>query len=188
MILCIWVHGHKEGVGNQQGRGTGRALLAAAEEDVIQLGARGMAAWGLAMPIWMKASWFKKHGYRRADRSGIRELVWKPFTANAEAPRWIEEGSAPQAVPGQVTVAGYLNGWCPSANLVYERAKRAAADLGDQVVFETIDTSERSDLLEHGHLDGVFVDGKTLQRGAPPSYERITKVIKKRLRRLERKG
>lgn len=187
MILCIWVHGHSEGVGNQQGCGTGEALLAAAEEDAVRLGAKGMAAWGVMMPFWMKAAWFKKHGYRRADRAGIRELVWKPFAADALAPRWIEEGPAPGKVPGQVTVTAYINGWCPVSNLVYERAKRAAAELGQKVVFESLDTSKRADLLEHGHSDAVFVDGKVLQRGPPPSYEKIHKAIEKRLRKL-RKG
>ena len=50
-----------------------------------QYGAKGMAAWGLWLPVWMKASWFKKHGYQGVDRSGPRELVWKPFVADAEA-------------------------------------------------------------------------------------------------------
>lgn len=188
MILCIWVHGHKEGVGNQQGRGTGTALLSAAEEDAARVGAKGMAAWGLTMPVWMKASWFKKHGYRRVDRSGSRALLWKPFTSDAVAPRWIEEASVPAPEPGQVTVTGYVNGWCPAANLTYERAKRAAAELGDRVVFRSIDTSERAVLLEHGHLDGVFVDGKTVQRGSPPSYDRIRKRIERRLRKLTRRN
>jgi len=47
-----------------QGRGIGSALLEAAENDARELGAKGMAAWGLWLPFWMKASWFKKHGYK----------------------------------------------------------------------------------------------------------------------------
>jgi GNAT superfamily N-acetyltransferase len=39
-ILCIWVHGHKQGRGNFQRRGMGRALLEAAETDARALGAR----------------------------------------------------------------------------------------------------------------------------------------------------
>lgn len=31
VVLCIWVHGHKEGRGNFQKRGMGKALLKAAE-------------------------------------------------------------------------------------------------------------------------------------------------------------
>ncbi|MEN8114959.1 MAG: GNAT family N-acetyltransferase, partial [Actinomycetota bacterium] len=88
MILCIWVHGYKEGVGNRQGRGTGKALLAAAESDAREIGAKGLAAWGIVFPFWMKARWFKKHGYRAVDRQGMRSLLWKPFTEDAVPPRW----------------------------------------------------------------------------------------------------
>ena len=37
-------------------RGMGKALLAAAEEDARALGTKGMAAWGVWLPSWMKAS------------------------------------------------------------------------------------------------------------------------------------
>lgn len=61
-VLCIWVHGYRHGRGNFQKRGLGRALLQAAEADAIARGARGMAAWGISLPFWMKAAWFKKTG------------------------------------------------------------------------------------------------------------------------------
>lgn len=32
----------------------------------------------------MKASWFKKQGYRKADHQGMAVLLWKPFTDVAE--------------------------------------------------------------------------------------------------------
>jgi GNAT superfamily N-acetyltransferase len=60
-VYCIHVPGHKQGRGNFQGHGMGTALLCAAEEDARRLGAKGMAAWGVWLPFWMKASWFKKH-------------------------------------------------------------------------------------------------------------------------------
>jgi GNAT superfamily N-acetyltransferase len=43
-VTCIWVHGHARGRGDFQGRGMGRALLAAAEQDARARGARGMTA------------------------------------------------------------------------------------------------------------------------------------------------
>lgn len=186
MILCIWVHGHKKGVGKNQGRGIGTALLTAAEQDAADLGANGIAAWGTPLPFWMKASWFKKHGYKRAERIGMRELVWKLFSAHAVAPRWIAKGERPTPVPGQVTVSAFVNGWCPASNIVYERARRAAAELGDDVVFESVDTSEQSTMIDCGQSDCVYVDGKVLQKGPPPSYDRIQKVIAKRVSKLRR--
>ena len=186
MIMCIWVHGHKEGVGNRQGRGTGRALLAAAEHDTRELGAKGLAAWGLVFPVWMKARWFKKHGYHTVDRRGMQSLLWKPFTEDAVPPRWIERASKPPRVEGKVAVTAFVNGWCPAQNLVYERAKKAAAALGDDVVFESHDTSEQSAMVKCGETDCVYLDGKPLQRGSPPSYETIHKKLAKRVARLHR--
>ena len=186
MILCIWVHGHKEGVGNRQGRGAGSALLAAAEADVRNLGAKGLAAWGLRFPVWMKASWFRRHGYRKVDRNGIRVLLWKPFAADAVPPRWIEPGPRPPRIEGKVAVTAFVNGWCPASNLVYERAKRAAAALGDDIVLETFDTSEQKAMIRCGQSDCVYLDGKTLQKGPPLSYDRIYRSMARRVGKLDR--
>lgn len=186
MIMCIWVHGHKQGVGNQQGRGTGTALLAAAENDTRDLGAKGLAAWGVIFPFWMKAKWFKKHGYRTVERQGMRSLLWKPFTDDAVPPRWIEQGPKPQSVEGQVTVTAFTNGWCPAQSIVYERAKKAAVALGDDVVFESHNTTEQAAMLQCGEVDCVYLDGKPLQKGPPPSYEKIHKKMAKRVARLRR--
>jgi len=97
-ICCIWVHGHKAGRGNLQKKGLGKALLQAAEEDVKALDGKGMAAWGLMIPIWMKAAWFKKYGYRKIDRDGIAALMWKPFSPDAKAPAWRRQLKKP--LPG----------------------------------------------------------------------------------------
>jgi GNAT superfamily N-acetyltransferase len=182
-IYCIHVHGHTQGRGNFQGHGMGTALITAAEEDARQLGARGMAAWGVWLPFWMKASWFKKHGYRKADRQGISVLLWKPFADDAKPPRWLPKvAKVPEPIPGKVNVTAFSSGWCLAQNLVYERAKRAADELGDGVVFREIDTSERSAVAQWGVSDAVLVDGKNLQKGPPPSYQKIHKAIASKIR------
>jgi len=68
-IYCIWVHGHKQGRGNFMGRGMGKALLKAAEEDAMALGAKGMAAWGISLPFWMKASGSRNRATKRQTRT-----------------------------------------------------------------------------------------------------------------------
>ena len=63
LITCIWVHGYKEGVGNFQKRGIGKALIKAAEEDIKTKGAKGVVAWGISLPFSLKNvrffSWYK---------------------------------------------------------------------------------------------------------------------------------
>jgi GNAT superfamily N-acetyltransferase len=186
-IHCIWVHGHKgKGVGDMRKHGIGRALIAALEEDVRSLGAAGIAAWGLALPFWMRASWFRKQGYRKADRNGMAVLLWKPFTEDAEPPRWIRMRKKPERMEGRVAVDAIVNGWCNVQNMAIERARRASAEFGDKAAFRLVDTSERPAFLEWGLSDALFIDGKSVRIGPPPSYERIRRAIERRVKRLPR--
>jgi GNAT superfamily N-acetyltransferase len=183
-IKCIWVHGHKQGRGDFRGDGMGTALLEAAEADARALGAKGMAAWGVWLPVWMKASWFKKHGYRKADRQGMTVLLYKPFTGDARPPRWYPKGKAlPDPAAGKVNVTAFVSGWCSVMNLAASRAERAATDLGDGVVYREIDTSEREAVAQWGFSSEIFVDGRELRTGPPPTYEKVRSTIAKRLKR-----
>ncbi len=154
-------------------------------QDAKARGAKGIAAWGIWLPFWMKASWFRKHGYRKADRQGMASLLWKPFVDDARPPRWFQAtGKKPELVPGKVTVTAFVHGWCLAMNLTYERAKRAAETFGETVVFREIDTSNRATLAQWGISDAVYIDHKRLGGGPPPTYDKIRGAIAKRVRRL----
>ena len=81
-------------------------------------------------------------------------------------------------------MTAFLNGWCPAQSLAFERAKRVAAELGDKVVFQPIDTFSRNIFLEWGITDALFIDGKQVRTGPPPSYEKVKKMITRRVRKL----
>ena len=184
-VHCIWVHGYKQGRGDLRHQGLGRALIAAAEADVRARGARGLAAWGLLLPFWMKASWFKRYGFTRVDRVGLQALMWKPLAPGASAPRWMRPHKPLDLVPGKVTVTAFVNGWCMAMNLAFERARRAAAELGDRVAFVEIDTSEHAAVAEWGRSDDLFIDGAAVRTGPPPSYEKLRGLIAAALDRRE---
>ncbi len=184
-ILCIWVHGHRMGRGDRRGHGLGTALLEAAEADARALGSKGMAAWGLALPLWMRASWFRRHGYKTCDRQGMSSLVWKPFVAGAEAPRWLAQtGRRPEPVAGKVAVTACLSGWCPAQNVTFERARRAAAPHGDQVELRVIDTNDRATMEAWGQSEALFIDGKPVRTGPPPTQQKLVRLIGKRVAHL----
>jgi N-acetylglutamate synthase-like GNAT family acetyltransferase len=183
-IHCIWVHQSDKGRGNYQKKGMGKALLHAAEADVRRSGAKGVAAWGISSDVWMPASWFKKYGYIEADRLDWQVLVWKPFADDAVAPKWFRQMKRPVPTPGCVTVTAFVNGWCTSGNVVHQRAKRAAAELGDKVLFREVDTGIRDNLAEWGIRDGLFIDSDPLDPGPPPPYSEIKKLIEDRLNQL----
>lgn len=184
VVQCIWVHGHKQGRGNYQGRGMGRALLAAAEEDVRTLGAAGLVTWGLSLPFFMRASWFRRQGYRAVDRTELFQvLLWKPFHEGAQPPRWVRPQKRPPAGKDGVQVTALLNGWCTAMCMTVERARRACAALGEGVRFEIVDTKDAAVRAEWGRSDGLFIDGRELRTGPPPSYEKIEKRIRKAARK-----
>ena len=183
-ILCIWVHGHKKGRGNFQKKGMGKALLKAAEEDAKEKKAKGMVAWGVSLPVFMRASWFKKQGYKKVDKVGMQILLWKPWSEEAVPPRWIREKKKPGMTDNKVTVTSFINGWCPSQNMVFERVKRACSEFGDRVQFQAFDTSEREVFLEWGIADALFINSKQVRTGPPPSYNKIKKLIARRVKKL----
>lgn len=185
-IYCIWIHGYKEGVGNFQGKGIGSSLLEAAEKDAKELGANGMAAWGISLPFWMKASWFKKHGYKKVDKDSVALLLWKPFNTSAEKPRWNKQKKKPLVIKEKVVVTSFVYGWCPAQNIVYERVKKICNEIGDPVVFNVIDTTIESNFKEWGIVDALYIDKKLINTGPPPSYEKLQKLILKKVNKIKK--
>ncbi|MFH1050723.1 MAG: GNAT family N-acetyltransferase [bacterium] len=184
-ILCIWVHGHKQGVGDRRKKGIGKKLIKAAEEDIISLGGKGLVAWGLSIPVFMRASWFKKQGYKKIDKDGMMALLWKPFTDDAKPPKLIKQKKKPEKIAGQVTICSFHNGWCPAQNIVYERAKRAVNNLNDnRIVLQDFNTFEHQIFNEWGIMDALFIDGKSVRTGPPTKYEKIVKLINKGLKKI----
>lgn len=185
-VNCIWVHGHKQGVGDQRKHGYGRALLAAAEADAKALGAKGMAAHGITLPFWIPASFYRRQGYRTVDKNGMMRLLFKPFTPDAQPPKMIKLLRKPEknANPGKVTVTYYLTGSCPACSITYERAKRAAAEFGDRVVFQTVDTSDRETYLGCGVQNVLFIEDRNVSNGPPLTEKKIKKRIGNDLRKI----
>jgi len=184
VVLCIWVHGHKQGRGDYRKRGMGKALLKAAEEDAKQLGANGLVTWGLIIPVFMRAAWFKKHGYKVVDKGGIMRLLWKPFNENAVPPKFIKPLRKPVKGDNKVNVTLFRSGWCQSMNITCERAKRASLDFPGKINLLEYDTIDNEVAKEWGINDALFIDGKELFLGPPMSFDKIRKKIEKRVRKI----
>lgn len=119
-VLCVWVQGYKQGRGDYWKRGM--ALLKAAVEDCRQLGADGLVIWSILIPVFMRASWFKRQGYKVIDKNGFLRLLWEPFTENAIPPRFIKPKKLPAKGTAKVNITMFRNGWCPAQRIACERA------------------------------------------------------------------
>lgn len=186
-IYCIWVHGYKEGRGNFRKQGMGKALINAAEDDVKNLGADALVAWGLSIPVWMKARWFKKQGYKKVDKTSMQVLLWKPFNNKVKQPKWIKRTEKKFYTPrkDKVTITAFKTGWCPAQNIVYERTLRACNDFKEKIEFIDIDTNNRENYLKYGLSDKIFINNKLLRSGPPPSYKKIRQKIEKAVKKLK---
>lgn len=182
-ITCIWVKPSKSGGGTFQKQGMGKALLKAAEEDVKSRGGKGLVAWGTALPVWMKASWYKKQGYVVAGRKGLLGdvLVWKAFTQEAEPPRWDKTAITPEQVRDEVKISCSGNGWCTAMNLSCHRAKKVASEYGDKVIFEETSNFSEEKEFKKGVENSLFINGKRISTGPPPSKEKLRKIISRKI-------
>ena len=187
VVLCIWVHGHKQGRGDYRKRGMGKALLQAAEEDCLKLGAKGLVTWGLIIPVFMRASWFKRHGYKVVDKTGLMRLLWKPFSTNVNPPKFKKLKKQPPKGEGKVNVMMFRNGWCQAMNISCERARRASEEFPEKINLVEIDTKDKKNLEEWGIFDSIYIDGKEVRIGPPPTYKSIKKKIDRRVKKLEKR-
>ena len=183
-ILCIWVHSYKEGRGDFRKKGMGKALLKAAEDDSRELGSKGIAAWGISLPFWMRASWFRKQGYMKVDKEKGMVLLLKPFSKDVVHPKWMRPKKVPGTTLGRVNVTAFLNGWCPAGNIAFERARKVSKEFGSIIDFNVIDTKDAETFKEWGISSGLYLDGKEIRTGPPPSYEKLKKIIGRKVKKL----
>ncbi len=183
-IHCVWVHGYKKGQGNFQGRGIGKALLAAAEEDILSRGGKAVLAWGLSLPFWMKSRWYRKNGYHRADKTGIRELVIKNLDGTEHGGEWRKSAKLPPArdADGKLLATTFMSGACTITAIAYERLKKAASGL--PVSMKLIDASRPENLEEWGLADVMFIDNRRVEIGPPPSEAKLSRILRKEIRKL----
>lgn len=182
-IHCIWIHGHKKGIGDKRRVGMGTVLLEVAEEDMRERGASGIACWGVSMPIWMKASWYKKHGYEIIEKEGMRCLLWKPLKDDAVPPKWYKLSPIESPERG-VVVTSIVNGICPVTNLVNVRAKEVSQEFGDDVSFREIVTQDPEVMYRWGASDALLINSKEIPLGPPLSKKKIRKTIQKQLKKV----
>ncbi len=186
-LYCIWVINDKRFRGNHQKMGFGTALLDAFEEDARQSGRKGVIVWGLSLPVFMPARWFKKHGYQEVARQGMQVLLWKAWGQDVTPPSWIRPHKLPAPTPGKSTVTCFCGGWCLEVNQSFSRTKRVIAEVGRDFDFQEIDTTDRKTFDEYGLSDALFIDGKEMPLGPAPSYAKIKRAIQKSVKKAEKR-
>jgi hypothetical protein len=180
VVLCIWVHGISR-VGATTVNAAWELPCCRPPRRIASTLGLGAGYLGLIIPAFMRVSWFRRHGYRVVDKSGIMRLMWKPFKEGAIPPKFIKRKKCPPRGAEKVNVTLFQSGWCQSQNISIERTIRAAREFEAKVNLEVIETNSRDVLNEWGISDGIFLDGKEVWTGPPLAYEKIRKKIERKV-------
>ena len=179
LITCIWVFNPDadKGKGGFQGKGYGKALLQAAEDDARRR-SKGMAVSAYDHDFWFTpASFFTHFGYKEVDRRGTRVLLFKAFEP-VESPSFMEPRYEPQLEPDKVVVDAFWNSRCPMGLVVLRRLREVCAEFGDRVVLREVCTNEREVVERYGMSSGIHFNGQS-KFWAPPSEDEIRAELKK---------
>jgi GNAT superfamily N-acetyltransferase len=174
-----------------KGKGAGRALMEAAEEEAKRQGKKGLVSYGYRWDFWfMPASFLEKHGFEPVDsrRIGSEEesdevqemvLLWKPLDGAAQKPRFPESSYKFKPVPGKVVVDLFWDISCQTTNIEGERVMEVAKEFGDKVVLNEYPTHDHEVFMKFQKHRGIFINGKEIGWGHEPPKEGVREAILK---------
>ena len=165
-----------------KGRGVGKALLAAAEEEARRQGKKGLVIQAYDDDFWfMPAAYFVKRGFVEVERAGDYALLWKPFDEAAEPPRQLKPNYKFEPISGKVVVDLFYNTFCLTSNTEAQRVRELAAEFGDTVVLNEYPADDRETLLKYQMPRGIYVNGRWIFWGHEAPKEGIRDAITKAL-------
>jgi GNAT superfamily N-acetyltransferase len=177
-----------------RGRGVGRALIKAAEEEARSQGSKALVTTAYCGDFWfMPARFFQRCGFskvssREVTTEGEKEyleaeaMVWKVWDSSAEIPEFLEREYAFEPVPGRVVVDLFWNTFCLTSNIEAHRVREVVAEFGDKVIFHDYCADDGEILLRYELPRGIFVDGREIGWGYEAPREGIREAISRALR------
>lgn len=169
----------------EAGRGSGRALLAAAEEEARAQGKKGIVVQAFDSDFWfMPAAYFVKLGFIEVERAGDYVLLWKPFEENVEPPRQLKPNYKFEPVSGKVVVDLFYNTFCETSDIEAQRVREVAAEFGERVVLNEYPADDHRTLLRYQIPRGIYVNGEWIFWGYEAPKEGIREAIGKTLEDL----
>jgi len=179
VIPCLYV------LSRAAGKGIGRSLMEAIEKDARTAARRGTTIMGfrdLPGVEWLlPAAFFEHLGYEEIDRRGYYALLWKPFTNNAEKPRFLDPTYRYQPVEGKAVVDLFFNEFCQTSGIEAQRVREVCAEFGDRVILNEFCADDHDTLLACGIERGIYVNGAEVGWGYEAPRDGLREAIEKAL-------
>jgi GNAT superfamily N-acetyltransferase len=178
-----------------KGKGVGRALMNAAEEEARLQGKRGMVTTAYYHDFWfMPAAFFERVGFTpiarrevvnpgRKEYLGEEALLWKTVDSSAEPPRFLTPNFEFEPVPGKVVIDLLWNTFCQTSNIEAQRVREVADEMGDKVVLNEYCGDDREVLSRYQVPRGIFINGREIGWGHEAPKGEVKKAILEELQR-----
>ena len=200
-VTCLTV---KE---NLKGRGVGRALLQAAEDEAGRQRKKALVVTGYYHDFWfMPARYFERMGFtiaRAIDSDGNpinkgslkgegilkgEAILWKVLDPAAEAPEFLSRRYEFRGVEGKVVVDLFFNAFCQTTNIEAQRVREVAGEFRDRVILNEYSADDRRALVAHQTPRGIFINGKEIYWGYEAPREGIREAISEALKAVTQPG
>jgi len=178
VIPCLYVA--------NKGHGVGKALLAAAEEEVKQQGRKGIVTIGYYHDFWfMPASFFEANGFLKCAASGDTRfdvehkaaVLWNVSDEHTETPSLLKPNYKFGPIRGKVVIDLFWNDFCQTSNIEAQRVREVAAEFGDSMVLNEYSADDRPALLHHQIARGIFVNGGEIGWGYEAPKDGIREAV-----------
>ena len=183
-IPCLYV------LDKATGQGIASSLLDAIEAEARSVGLAGLTVTAyrdLHGADWfMPAAYFECRGFEQVNHRGAEVLLWKPFSARACEPCFLEPSYAFTPQEGKVVVDLFWNSLCQTSNIEAARVREVCAEFGgagfgNAVILSEYCAEERDVLLCHQIPRAIFVNGEEIGWGYEAPRDGIREAIRQAL-------
>lgn len=169
--------------------GVGRALMEALEQAARLRGRAGMtvvAYRDLPDADWfMPAAFFERLGYQSVEEQGREVLLWKPFSDQAECPRFLEPRYTYTPVDDKVVVDLFWNDFCQTSCVEAQRVREVCAEYGDRVLLRAFCADDHGVLMSCGIPRAIYVNGREISWGYEAPEDGIREAIRSAMDRRQ---
>lgn len=171
--------------GKVKGKGIGRALIKAVEEEARRQSKKGLLVIAYDHDFWfMPEAYFERCGFSpvrcrdSAEFPGAREMIMcKFFDKSAVLPEFSTPKYRFKPVPGKVVVDLFWNSFCQTSAIEAERVREVAAEFGERVVIREYCADNRDVFLRHQIDRGIYINGGKIGWGYEAPREGIREAI-----------
>ena len=162
-----------------QGRGAGRGLVSAAEEEARGEGRKGIVVVAYYHDFWfMPATFFESCGFSSVKREGTQAILWKVFDVVAQPPAFMESRYRFEPVEGKVAVDLFWSRSCLTTDTEAERVREVAAEFGDAIEVREFCADDLAIRSRYQLPRGIFVNGREIGWGYEAPKEGIRQAIR----------